>query len=326
MARKKKYQSRIFKDFGDKITFRDARGRYSGPAKAVSFSLWVSGRKRPIKGEIPKESRRSVTSRRQYIFNEWVGQAKKWEEARLKRRKKKLADQVTKEKRRIRRQQRAEEKRRAEEERLLREAEEEGVEVYDDTIEEIEDKRERRERRVIERETPPDRLPKLRRQVIQEKPVVGKSYERRMEQEGRIGTMEYSGRQMELEKLILTFDKPIPIRLDSRKEQIDQLYEKLRPIAHKFVQSQQGVSEENFIFRIRTQHKISGQQINDQGIGTERIELSDPSAQHIDNWLYNGEDGLFDYFDQKYREYLSRAAFDTFTVQGFSIEVVKKAY
>jgi hypothetical protein len=308
------------------VTFRDSKGRFCKPSKGVSFEVTPPGARKPLRGEIPKDFRRSVANRKQFIVLVLV----EWSRERAKKRQKTERARIKKqiEAKKKKPVSKAETKRRKKLKTRINEA------LIDEGF-----------------EKKPPLFPKLERRFFREdteEKFVKRSGINHLPRhiDSREGPKEYSGKAFEVLKRHIDFDSSHPVELFSFNAQATTiaLREYFTPHAQKFLDEVREDSDNAFILRVKTKNRIENEPATFEGIGTERFKVRDHlSAQELRGYRkrYPGltndqilrelqlEDlmsklkDLFEYFMERYQDYLSKKVISSIAVTGFSMEVVK---
>ncbi len=306
------------------VKFRDKNGRFCKPSKGASFEILPAGKRVPLKGEIPKSERKSVAARKNYVafaVTEW-SKAKevKKQKSQTRADKKKL---VAVKKKPVTKSAVVKQKKIAVQiEKAYQDA---GI------------------KKALA-------VPKIERkasvtQKIQ-KYVTGRSPSTQptpKHKESREGTQAYRGRHMEIEKIKVMMD-PVDVFSFNAKPTSLALREYFRPHAEKFFNKMRDQSDNAYIMRVMTMNRIPGEASKHEGVGTERFIVRDsltglelkalrsvyPGMSKDDilrelqlkDIAYHLED-LFNYFLERYQDYLSKKVISSVAVTGFTMEVVK---
>lgn len=306
------------------VTFRDARGRFCIPSKGIYFEITPPGHRKPLQGEIPKEYRRTVALRLQYIASLLIAFSKKKaiEKAKTERKKVKKRVQAKKKAGPSKKDLSFQKRVKAKTEKAIRE--------------------ERIKPSPIER--------------IEKKVVVSHTEEKYVQRSGihhdprhrnsREGPIELKDRQLLILKRQIDFDPDKPIELYSFnwKATLIAVREFFTPHALKFLNDVRNDSQNAYILRVKTLNRIEGEHSTREAIGTERFRIHDhlekreiPGLRRLYPGLTNDqilkkiqiEDmlselrELFLYFMNRYQDYLSKKIISSIAITGFSIEVVQ---
>jgi hypothetical protein len=309
------------------VKFRDSKGRFCKPSKGASYEVTPPGKRKPIKGEIPKESRKSVSSRKTFIAQSLIAWSKieTGKQAKTYRQKVKAQLEVKKQKP----VSKAETKRRNQlKERTKAALEKEGF------------------------KTPPPSTPRLYERVTVSPPTIEKFVQRSgvhhdpRHADSREGPQEFKKRELHIIKKKVEFDPSNPVELYSfnAKATAISMREFLTPHAIKFLDEMRNDTENAYIFRVETRNRVEGEAPTREGIGTERFRVRDhipkrDLAQYKKQYPGMTQDQilrelqiqdltsemgeLFTYFIERYQDYLSKQVVSSMAVTGFSMEVVK---
>jgi hypothetical protein len=340
----------------ENIRFRDKRGRYCQPPRAYSFEVLLPRHRVPLKGEIPKEYRRTIALRVQYVGEVLGEYSRRRFEAQAKRRRERVAREAKKV---VKREKKIKERAKRGDRRAERELEREVKRQEEmDARQDAWLKREGVERR------PPatplaSRLTAVETREDTRWDVVGRNLDEKLEQKLRndaasgrrgqprdTGVRDFQGRRMVLEKMHVDFPKgkqvevfPFNVRGVSAA-----MKEFFLGYAEKFTDENRGKSEESYIIRLKTLNRIEGEKPQEQGVGIPRFRMPrriDPSQRAYLRQVYKGLtddeilrqiqkealesqfDRLVKYFADRYEDYLGRRVVSSMAVTGFSMEVVK---
>jgi hypothetical protein len=309
------------------VRFRRANGRYTEPRCGVFYEVTPPGRRKPLAGEIPKEYRRSIRLRLQFVAAVLIELSRLVSAKKAATQKKRAQARIS--------QKRKKKRTRAEKREIqeVEDAQEEALEEED-----------------LDPKAPG--VPKLSRLVAvrdeEVKLVLGRDvYAKQKHKDSRVGVPDFQNRQMVLRKMHVDFDSRRPVEIFSWEARATalSLREYFRPYAEKFMDEMRGRSEEAYILRVKTLNRIAGEsQGRNEGIGTERFRVSrqlPPGQEAALRDRYPGLSkaeilrrvqheqlgiklaDLFDYFVERYENYLGRRLVESLAVTGFSMEVVE---
>ena len=308
------------------IKFR-SKGRFSKPGKATSFEVIPPGKRKAIKGEIPKEFRKSVKLRKQYVADQLIA----WSKVEAQKKSKTARSEVKRllEKKKAKPVSKAETKRRATlAQRTKHALEAEGFDKI------------------------PASTPRLDKKAYVSPPEVEKFVKRAgvhhdpRHSDSREGPAVFAEKQLNIIKQKVEFDPSSPVEIHSfnAKATTIALREFLRPHAIKFFNEMRKQSDNAYIFRVETRNRVDGAPSTREGVGTERfIVRSSIQKQDLrvlkkefpglsyDELLQMQQQkdiedkivDLFEYFEDRYKNYLSSKVISSMAVTGFSMEVVK---
>lgn len=335
--------------------FRGKNGRYCKPHLGVYFELTPPGKRKPIVGEIPKEYRRTIKGRVQYL-GKVLGD---YSHKRLAKEIKQRERQVVRQSKRAKEKERELKKRvKAKDPRAVRELKKRAA---------LEEQMNERQLVTLEKlgaeklsPTSP-RAGQLRAIESREKThwdVIGRNLDEKLQdkirqdrQDGRsgqaraTGIKDFQGYRMGISKLHVDFaeGEQVPVFPFNVRGVASAMKEFFMQKAEKFVDEKRGVSEEAYIIRIKTLNSIDGQKAQEQGIGIPRFRmprrlnpgdvpflrksypgLTDAEIlRHIQKQALETQfDRLVKYFVDRYEDYLGRRVVSSMAVTGFSMEVV----
>lgn len=303
------------------VKFRDKNGRFCKPAKGASFEITPKGKKKPLKGAIPKDSRKSVTARKQYIAQQIVD----WSTAREVKRAKTETKTLKKKLKAVKSKPVTKTEKKKQQRLGLKIAEAVATEV--------------------ERPRGLAAIEKKRSVTYQsEKFLTSRTvHTDQKHKNSRTGIDRYQKTKFEIAKVKVAME-PTEVHYFNAKPSAVALREYFRPHAEKFFDQQRKQSDNAYIMRVMTQNKLEGHPSKAEGIGTERfiIRESLSNAQYRDlkaeypgltrdqilreEQLKDISDrlkDLFEYFLERYQDYLSKKVISSVAVTGFTMEVVK---
>ncbi len=156
--------------------------------------------------------------------------------------------------------------------------------------------------------------------VYTEDMLLGRPLKRKID--GKVGIPDYEGIVMKITKMNVLLDDKSKVRVkhDSRHASANLMREYFMKDATKFFTEFRNRSENAYILRVMTEHKIHGQKSKDvSAVGIPRSKFYN-LAQLRDKMTQ-----LFDYFVKKYDQYLGRDAIEEIYISGFSMEVVENS-
>jgi hypothetical protein len=308
------------------VDFRK-KGRFAEARKATHFSVKPPGARKALSGEIPKEFRRTIASRKQYIASQLIAWSKAETAKKLKTQRGKVKQAIQAKKTKA--PSKAEKKRASQLAAATKAAlAQEGFEKAPATTPRLDKKA---------FVSMPEAEIYRKRSGAHHDPRHADSFE---------GPAKFEKKELHIIKKKVEFDPSSPVEMYSFNSRATTvaLREFLKPHAIKFLDEMRNQSDNAYIFRVETRNRIEGEPSRREGVGTERFEVRTSLTKQEIRGLKRAHPGLtvdellrlrqiadmenemtrlFDYFESRYKNYLSEKAISSMAVTGFSMEVVK---